>query len=340
MLIRHFIYAFLLSGAFEHLKAFEFPNECDLSSKPLDQSYNYSDLSMIREVYKPHVFYTSILVRKKNIREIPQSTFAQLCVITIDLTDNQIESISDRSFADIANLYELILVKNRIWSLSSFFQALNVESLVYLDLSNNLIRTITNISNVKNIEKLTKFYLSFNNIEHIDDFAFEMFSGLKELDLNGNFLAYISNLTFGGLVNLKSLYLEHNLIRYIDTGAFAQLSSLKTLILTKNEIEAVNEWFGNDSPLILLKLNLNKISSVHPRALSRLASLNELYFIKNRLDMSIMFVGLRKLTTLRLDYNNLKILSKNMLNGLVSIKEIFFTQSKVEAIEKVFIKIK
>ena len=276
---RNFVFKCLIMFFVLQNAELENSTQCYLETNSLVQTYNYSDFSMIRVVYRQFKFYSSITIKGRQIRQIPDLIFANFCLNQIDLSENQIDYISNQSFHQLIYLKELILAKNRIWSIESLFKALHVDRLTYLDLSSNLIRSIpTKLSN--NIENLETLNLNSNNIKHIDDLAFEMFGKLRNLQLDGNVLKSISDEMFSGLVNLESLSMQHNSIRTIELDAFAQLGRLQSLFLSKNELEQVNESFNRLYGLKNLFLDFNRIAWIHPKAFVQLDQLKELVLKK------------------------------------------------------------
>lgn len=125
--------------------------------------------------------------------------------------------------------------------------------------------------------KLTQLFMSFNEIESIDDFTFANQSSLKTLDLQHNEIATIKTNTFAGLLNLDILHLGNNEIDTIEDNAF-NLPKLTFLVLRSNKIKSLNEnSFAGLLKLKSLYLNSNPLEmSIDSLALSQLTNLKQL----------------------------------------------------------------
>ena len=69
-------------------------NQCNSSNLPIELNYEFSDLSQVRNVYKPFVLYSSISVTNIQAKAINDFIFANYCAIQIDLSNNNIKSIN------------------------------------------------------------------------------------------------------------------------------------------------------------------------------------------------------------------------------------------------------
>jgi Leucine-rich repeat (LRR) protein len=152
-------------------------------------------------------------------------------------------------------ILKLELSSNRLSSLDVFSSHDSFHYLQHLDLSKNLISTLTSLS----LPKLTHLKLSNNQISSVSDFKGH--DSLKILELRGNKLTSlegIHNLTaleelwlaenaiksLHGLLNLphlKKLHLRKNNFNTFDSDKLPQLPHLSYINFRENEIVEVNQ---------------------------------------------------------------------------------------------------
>ena len=298
MLRKFLILIHLLSLSLELVNTL-MDSKCNLEENPIQQSFSsYSDLSQIRSVYKPLVYYDSIKASNIKAKHVPDHIFADLCVNTIDLSTNDIEFISYASFSGINHLKTLILSKNKLESIGELLNSLNTSDLAEL-------------------------YLSSNQIIRLNGVKFP--SSLTLLDLSKNRLKFIGNCIFTKLTDLMSLDLSSNQIKEISYQAFEDLTSLKSLYLDKNQLEQLNVSFTRLANLTKLTIVSNKLSIVH--SFLGLKNLIELELTHNDLiGDSLSFKGLISLTKLSVRTNSLGSLSRFTFDDLTNLYELDLKQ--------------
>ena len=141
--------------------------------------------------------YSSIEISNKKYSQLRGFIFTNLIVITLTLTRNEIESISEEVFSDLKYLVNLDLKENKLTSISNIIKGFSnniylengvFNSLKTLKLTNNQIESIDTYftSAFENVEIL---YLDFNSIMYIEKNAFLNLKTLFELDMSYNNLA-------------------------------------------------------------------------------------------------------------------------------------------------------
>uniref|UniRef100_A0A0V0J6I3 EGF-like domain-containing protein n=1 Tax=Schistocephalus solidus TaxID=70667 RepID=A0A0V0J6I3_SCHSO len=110
-------------------------------------------------------------------------------------------------------------------------------------------------ANFDELPGLTQLVLSQNEIEEIEDGAFENLSNLQYLDLSSNWLTCLSANTFSGLGQLKSLLLSNNRIQRIAPESFDLKPNLQKLDLTGNPLTC-------DCYLVALKQRLASVGKL------------------------------------------------------------------------------
>ncbi|KAM4053425.1 toll-like receptor 2 isoform 1-T2 [Anomaloglossus baeobatrachus] len=125
-----------------------------------------------------------------------------------------------------------------------------------LDLSNNLIQTITD-DELKPYENLRVLRLYGNEILSISNNSFQSLRNLEELDLSYNNLSILSPTWFGGLHNLRHLNLLGNHYSFLgEKPMFSTLSSLRILKFGNQKFAALYKQ-DFDGVLKLEELYLN-----------------------------------------------------------------------------------
>ena len=152
-----------------------------------------------------------------------------------------------------------------------------------------------------NLEELN---LKENQIQTINEGAFDEISNLKQLWLWRNEMTTVKYGMFRGLNSLSRIVLQENNIQEVEDGSFRDLKKLEYLFLNSNEFTKVtSEMFSGLESLELISLYDNKINRIDQNAFSNLKSLTSLILANNSLtklpdDMLNHFnVGANLLTT-------------------------------------------
>ncbi|MEE6473815.1 hypothetical protein FKM82_010181 [Ascaphus truei] len=139
----------------------------------------------------------------------------KLSTTFIDLTGNQLKNLGDLYKLLQFPLLKYIILKQN--SLSSCYKYSNISkdnSLVHLDLSENMIQLI------------------WKNELCLD--MFRQLSKLEVLRLSNNYLSFLPDGIFNGLTSLQSLNLSSNLLTHLFPGVFP--TNVATVDLSKNQL--------------------------------------------------------------------------------------------------------
>ncbi|XP_078677882.1 uncharacterized protein LOC144914180 [Branchiostoma floridae x Branchiostoma belcheri] len=157
--------------------------------------------------------------------------------------------------------------------------------------------------------------------EHLPDKA-------EMLMLQNNKIPGIAQGTFLNMKKLRRLHLDNNVIRNnrLSADSLKGLQSLEGLFLSNNDLAVFPGKFlaGVADSLTQLDLSGNRITSLSPGTFARFGSLRQL-FLKNvglRVINKALFVPLKKLEELLLDYNNLTDRSLLGLRYLYNIRKL------------------
>lgn len=155
-------------------------------------------------------------------------------------------NIRDFNGLGLESIDTLILNENRI---DIFINFQNLKNLIYLDFSQNRIKTLRN-TGINNIRTLKYLDLSCNFLKEVDEL--EHLNSIECLQLNSNRIKEI-NFSFTHFHNLKYINLSDNLLKEIPKGLF-ELESLETIEISGNSIpkEEIDD-FKNKRTNIIIK---------------------------------------------------------------------------------------
>ncbi|CAG9857202.1 unnamed protein product [Phyllotreta striolata] len=260
----------------------------------------------------------------------------------LDLSHNEIITLTDNGFSALRSLEELHLENNAISTLGD--RALvGLTSLTSLNLSSNFLVALPP-ELFQSSRELKHIYLHNNSLSVLAPGLLEGLDQLQVLDLSYNELnsQWVKRDTFAGLVRLvilnlannqltkidgtlfKDLYtlqilnLEHNAINSIAEGAFMELKNLHALILSYNNLVRIESYhFSGMYALNQLLLDSNELEYIHPKAFENVTNLQDLGLNGNLLGTIPAGIGqLRFLKTLDLGKNHIKSVANSSFEGL------------------------
>jgi Leucine-rich repeat (LRR) protein len=209
----------------------------------------------------------------------------------LDLSQNRLIKIGERSFSSLKMLNYLNLSRNK------------------LDLTSEFNR----ISYFKIQTLLVNLDLSFNDIVYLDsNVTFQSMHSLKCLNLSNNRLKSIHPHAFGYLFNLTILRLGFN--RISSLKFLIKLNNLEYIDLEHNMLSSIDEDdFRFTFNLVALNLNSNPIKSIHENAFERLNCLNSLKLSNTSLHTLFLSHDLKELD---LSYLNFSMIGFMNLSNL------------------------
>lgn len=194
--------------------------------------------------------------------------------ITIEPKTNelQVHSIPRGIFDAFPHLYALE-IRSQIDAIhSEDFK--NASRLRAVELSNNRLKRLS--AGTFRLVELGTLSVGANEIETIDDFAFQNQGKLTSLNLQQNKLRTIKDNTFTGLSALVTLHLSENEIELIEDYAL-QLPRLRNLFIRKNKLKTLNEnSFASLPSLKQLKLDSNRFESINLFQFAKIPQLQRL----------------------------------------------------------------
>ena len=299
----------------------------------LNMEYNEIELIEAHSLKSLEEIYTIVMSHNKidSINfTIPKN------VRTVDFCYNQIEYMAPGTFQGLLRLIFVYLNNNnlKILQTNSF---LGCQLITVLTLTNNSIHEIEinslpmsfgaggrthdlQFNKIKRLKpytfrnlKVDSLVLSHNEIEVIDENAFNEIAKIKEICLKYNKIYYIAKGAFNGILNLKLLDLSHNVLRSFDYNFFESFNRINLLLLNHNQLESI----GNNTlstAIDAMNLESNPITFIHPNFTNDLEKLQVIRFDNFTLleiDFSILIKAFkpRKISLVRFYnfYNPIKL---------------------------------
>ncbi|XP_022918857.2 insulin-like growth factor-binding protein complex acid labile subunit [Onthophagus taurus] len=234
------------------------------SQRALSEPFETEDaLSSLQDAYK-------ITIKGQEIPVLCKGTVKGLeKLYELDMDFNGIKEIEVGAFADVVHLRDLHLNKNRLK---------HIKAGVFNELGISILR------------------LGDNEIELIDQTAFDDMPNLRIIHLNNNKISAINKEWFKNTPNVHQLTLENNLITSLVEHNFKNLQG---------------KLFFYDLPAWLnIDLSGNKIATIDPKA----------------------FDGLEELGILSLDKNEISVLHEDTFKDVGRISWINLTSNKIRCL--------
>ena len=233
----------------DHVKLYVF--HCFNKHKSFKLPSNFTKYRILEQV-------DQLFIRNISIDEISKDLFENYTNLKeVDISNNNISIISNRSFIYLKELNILNISKNKITNLSS--------------------------DSFSGLKKLSELYLSDNLINVMDDFLFNSTMLLKKLDVSHNRLQSINNNVFRHLIDLEEIVLHHNQITSLNDSLFKRINYLQKLDISDNRISNVDGLFYNLHLLRILNIANNNLQSINSDTFRDLENLEELYMENNQI---------------------------------------------------------
>ncbi|TYG78108.1 hypothetical protein ES288_D02G031000v1 [Gossypium darwinii] len=222
----------------------------------------------------------------------------------LDLSDNQIESISNKGLNNLSNLKYLDLSDNNIESISNQDggRKLELTHLEELNLDGNLFNTSV-FASLNKLSNLKSLSISDNQLKgSIDMKDLEAFINLRELDMRYNELKDLvihqdSNVSS----SLEEIYLDYSTLNTNILQSIGVFASLKTLSLYHCGLigPLPNQGWCDLKNLEVLDVSNNALEGMLPRCFSNLTSLRVLDVSRNHFQIPLSFAPFANLSNLK-----------------------------------------
>ncbi|XP_051976195.1 leucine-rich repeat neuronal protein 3 [Xyrauchen texanus] len=290
-----------------------------------------------------------LLFQANNIAKIGSPLDYLVNLTEVDLSQNNISSLSDIYLGHLPQLLSLHLEEN--WQNSLFDNSLaHFPNLQELYINHNLLSLIS-AEAFKGLNKLLRLHLNSNKLRAIRTEWFRDLSQLEILMIGENPIARIQDLNFKPLISLRSLVLTRmnlteipdsalvgldklesisfydNMFPKVPQAAIRQVRNLKFLDLNKNPIERIQR--GDFVDMIHLKeLGINsmpELVSIDSFAVHNLPELTKIEATNNpRLSYihPYAFSKLPRLESLMLNSNALRALHHITVESLPNLQQV------------------
>lgn len=220
-------------------------------------------------------------------------------LVNVDLSHNNIVSVTERAFARLSDLKDLKLDGNKIGQIT-----------------NNTFFGLTHAEVIS---------LRSNEIAELPDQLFKFAPQLQKIDLARNRIGAIHEGAFLGLDQLKILHIEDNFLTHVPIEALQSLTALAELHLSGNPLKVIpGQAFVNFRGLVSLDLTSCRLTEVHNLAFNGLGTLKTLKLADNNLT-DVPTEALRRvpnLHSLSLGQNPLTSIKRGSLSSLGFLKRL------------------
>lgn len=253
-----------------------------------------------------------------SVRKMPQ-------LLSVYLEENKLTELPEKCLSGLSNLQELYVNHNSLSAISPG-AFIGLHNLLRLHLNSNRLQTIDRkwFDALPNLEILM---IGENPIIRIKDMNFEPLINLRSLVIAGINLTEIPDDALAGLENLESISFYDNRLRKVPRAALQKVANLKFLDLNKNPIHRIRR--GDFSNMLHLKElgmnNMPELVSIDGLAVDNLPDLRKIEATNNPRLSYIhpnAFFRLPRLESLMLNSNALSALYQGTVEALPSLKEI------------------
>uniref|UniRef100_A0A4W5QXD1 Leucine rich repeat neuronal 3 n=1 Tax=Hucho hucho TaxID=62062 RepID=A0A4W5QXD1_9TELE len=278
--------------------------------KPLDYLANITDIDL----------------SQNNISSVSDVRLGPLPhLLSLHMEENWVLALSDSCLPSLPNLQEFYINHNLISSISpEAFQGLG--RLLRLHLNSNRLRGISR-EWFQPLPRLEILMIGENPIVQLSDMNFKPLVNLRSLVLARMNMSEIQDDTLVGLDNLESISFFDNLFVRVPRAALKKAKNLKFLDLNKNPIERIQR--GDFVDMFHLKeLGINSMPalvSIDSFALNNLPELTKIEATNNPKLSYIhpnAFHKLPRLETLMLNSNALSALHRGTVDSLPNLREV------------------
>jgi Leucine-rich repeat (LRR) protein/GTPase SAR1 family protein len=208
------------------------------------------------------------------LRELPESLRQLTHLQSLDLSNNQIESLP-QWVADFGALNSLNLFKN---GLSSLGPVTELKQLHWLNISGNELRLLP--ESIAQLENLETLELSNNNLEGLPR-SLGKLNKLQTLNVSSNQIRTFPE-TFAEASQLSTIYISNNKLTDFPAGLDYLKLSLQNLHVDENRITELPDWLSEFAELSELDVGYNDLTTI-PESFFKLKKLRDLNVRENPL---------------------------------------------------------
>ncbi|XP_038211120.1 protein artichoke-like [Zerene cesonia] len=294
----------------------------------LNVSGNSLNGSVKKDTFSPAQYLTVLDISNFNLTKIEKQAFVQMpVVVRINMSHNAISDIDPDNFNETNNLYSLDISYNNLTNFDVNSNRLSRLKAVYLN--NNKLRYVPNV----NLSSILYLDLSYNLISNISTPIIQTYHNLKSLHLSNNMIKSFNNEFTNSLKDLYTLKLSSNDISSVNLSYFKELVSLD---LSNNSLSSFySNFFSELDYLQSLDISNNKISSLPPGIFHHLRILKLLNISSNSLSNIRYgtFNGLNRTELVDLSKNNITELDEHVFHECSELRRIILDNNHINKLD-------
>jgi len=284
---------------------------------------------------RAHCFRLSRNMAELRIRDNQLGTLERadleglMSLVVLDMSQNNIDNISERAFWHQENLQTVNLTSNRLPSLHRrTFDGSVRRTLRNLYLAHNLLTKVPREA-LAGLEDLSILDLSHNMINKVDSGEFSQIgSGLRELRMAGCHLYEVGPFAFQGISYLQLLDLSNNRLKRVPNRAFNNLPMLEKLYFGRNPVSSLSrEDFVSLKQLTTFSMDGCEVEDQLELGFNLFTANSDLQVLEFRCpslsfhpDFSLSHLS--QLTELSLHGSSISTLSPSLLDSISSLPQI------------------
>ncbi|CAH0590056.1 unnamed protein product [Chrysodeixis includens] len=283
-----------------------------------------------KNVFSPARYLRFLDMANFNLTSINDFAFFNLTLLArLNISNNQIQTVSPNNFMGVDNMYSLDMSYNNITNLTFSNSTLTHLKAVYLN--NN---KLTNVSRLF-VNKCNLLYLdlSNNNIGNPIEIGSHFLPNLTVLHLANNKIIEFNNPKTDTLIELIDLGLSSNGIKEINLSYF---KDLMTVDLSNNDLSYINSTlFEHNAYLHSLDLSRNNIKDIPPGTFQYMKTLKLLNMSSNFLTKLRYgsLRGLHKTELLDLSRNNIEVLDVDIFHECNELKTLVIDYNRIKTFD-------
>jgi Leucine-rich repeat (LRR) protein len=274
----------------------------------------------------------------KNFTNLTDYAFVNFSTQNLDLSHNELETISDYSLVYLNISKSLILSRNKFKSIVSVIRGVSLAKIsdikkLWLDL-NSIEKIDTDFTNY--FRELRTLILNSNKIRFINKHAFRQTSNLGYLYLNNNEIMSLNSMDLSIFNSPIELFISYNNISDIFVSSPDKIINVRVVLIQSSNLASIEPFaFANYPILYRLDFSYSKISILRSNTFRGASNLTYIDFKYNRIETieDLAFKDLFLLEDLDLGKNRIQIISRNIFSDCSSLCYLNLKLNIISSIE-------